>query len=49
MILIDLFGEDVATNVRVLYVLISDKMDDIAGYIRPGAKDFSLIKSALWQ
>ena len=44
MILTDLFGEDVSTNVRVLYVPNSERIEDIAGHIRPGSKDFSHIQ-----
>ena len=44
MILTDLFREDVATNVRVLYVPNSDKIDDISSHIRSGTKDFSIIR-----
>ena len=41
MVLTDLFGENVDTNVRILYVPIQDKIADITEHINPGAKDFS--------
>ena len=40
MILTDLFGEDISTNVRVLYVLNSDRIDNITSHIGPGSKNF---------
>ena len=43
MILTDLFGEDVATNIRVLYMPSVDKINDISGHIGSGSKDFSMI------
>ena len=44
MILTDPFGKDVSTNIRVLYMPNSDRIEDIAGHIRPGSKDFSHIQ-----
>ena len=44
MVITDLFGEDVSTNVRILYVPNSDKIYDIVTHIGPGKKNFSDIK-----
>ena len=41
MVLMDLFGENVDRNVRILYVINQDKIADITEHINPGAKDFS--------
>ena len=40
MILMDLFSEDISTNVRVLYVPNSDRIDDIISHIGPESKNF---------
>ena len=39
MILTDLFGEDISTNVRVLYILNSDRIDNITSHIGPESKN----------
>ena len=44
MILTDLFGEDVSTSMKVLYVPNKDKINNKGGHIRSGAKEFSMIK-----
>ena len=44
MVITDLFGEDVGTNCRILYVPNKDQIGDIADHIGPGDKDFSEIK-----
>ena len=44
MVLTDLFGENVDTNIRILYVPNQDKIADITEHINPGAKDFSDIE-----
>ena len=41
MIITDLFGEDVSTNCRVLYMPIKDMLADIVRHIGPGARNFS--------
>ena len=41
MILMDLFGEDMSTNVRVLYVPNSDRIDDIMSHIGPESMNFT--------
>ena len=41
MILTDLFGEDIMTNVRVLYVPNSDRIDNITSHIGPESKNFT--------
>ena len=41
MILTDLFGEDISTNCRVLYVPLRDMLVDIVRHIGPGSKNFS--------
>ena len=41
MIITDLFGEDILTNVRVLYVPNSDRIDDITSHIGPESKNFT--------
>ena len=40
MVITDLFGEDVGTNCRILYVPNNDQIGDIADHIGPGDKDF---------
>ena len=44
MILTDLFGEDISTNVWVLYVPNSDRIDDIMAHIGPESKYFTDIE-----
>ena len=44
IVLTDLFGENMDTNVRILYVPNQDKIANITEHINPGAKDFSAIE-----
>ena len=47
MIVTDLFGENLCTNIRILYVPHGDKVKDIASHIRLSKKKFSNIQVCL--